>query len=113
MTKLILSMITVAAAIASAASTTCRFDLSSPAWVGSTELKPGAYKVEVEGDKAVFQKGGKNVVEVPAKLEEGGQKHSNTALMTINQNGKPMLQEIQVGGTLTTIVFSTGSGAAK
>ena len=37
--------------------------------IGTTELKPGDYKIEMQGDKAVFKKG-KSVVEVPATVAQ-------------------------------------------
>jgi len=37
-----------------------------PTWIGQTELKPGDYKVQLEGDKAQL-KMGKTVVEVPRR----------------------------------------------
>ncbi len=68
--------------------------------VGKTELKPGDYKVEMQGDKAVFTIGKKTVV-VPATLSKGEQPFASTVF--ISQHSK--LKEIDLGGTQDKIVF--------
>lgn len=78
--------------------------ISSPTWVGTNELMPGDYKVEVQGDKAII-KLGKSVFEAPAKLETANSKFPVTSLHTTNADGKTTLDEIWVGGTPTKIVI--------
>ena len=73
-------------------------------WVGTTELKPGDYNVQVENGKAVF-KSKKDTVEVPAKMETGNTKYPFTALNTSNTGGKQKLSEIELGGTKMKIVM--------
>jgi hypothetical protein len=68
--------------------------------VGKTELKPGDYKVEMQGDKAVFTMG-KKTVAVPATLSKGEQPFTSTVF--ISQRSK--LKEIDLGGTQDKIVF--------
>ena len=68
--------------------------------VGKTELKPGDYKVEMQGDKAVFTLG-KKTVAVPATLSKGEQPFTSTVF--ISQHSK--LKEIDLGGTQDKIVF--------
>jgi len=68
--------------------------------VGKTELKPGEYKVEMQGDKAVFTMG-KKTVAVPATLSKGEQPFTSTVF--ISQHSK--LKEIDLGGTQDKIVF--------
>jgi hypothetical protein len=81
------------------------FDLKKPVTIGNTQLQPGSYKVEMQGDKAVF-KTGKSMVEVPATLEKGDQKYGTTGIVT---NG-PKLVEIDLGGTSEKIIFSPEAG---
>lgn len=102
-----LGFTTFALAVATAASS-YSVTLMDPTWVGQNQLKPGQYKVQVEGNKAVF-KSGKNVVEVPATVEKNPQKYANTVLETSSSK----LQEIHVGGTNTKIVFNSNSGSAE
>lgn len=106
--KIILAFATLALAIASAASS-YRVTLSDKTWVNGTELKPGDYKVQVEGDKATL-KSGKTVVEAPVKVENGTEKFSNTSVAIDNATGKPVVKEIRVGGSTTKIVFQ-GAGS--
>jgi hypothetical protein len=102
--QLMLVFGTLALGIATAANT-YQFKLLEPAWVGSTELKPGEYKVQVEGDKAMIMNG-KKAVDVEAKAEAGDQKFSATQISTDTAGGQAKLKEVRIGGTKTKIVFA-------
>jgi hypothetical protein len=78
--------------------------ITDPTWVGTNKLMPGDYTLQVEGDKAVM-KSGKNIVEVPAKVETEASKYPVTSLHTSNADGKTTLQEIWIGGTKTKVVL--------
>ena len=80
-------------------------DLKKSVTIGSAQLQPGRYKVEMQGDKAVF-KAGKNVVEVPATLGKSDQKFGTTGIVTVG----PKLVEIDLGGTSDKILFSQAVG---
>lgn len=101
--KLAFAITTFAIGIASAASA-YTVTLSSATRVGQTELKPGDYKVTIEGDKAIF-KSGKNVVEVPVTVETGSKKYSNTMLDSTGSQ----LDDIMLGGTNMKIVIKSSS----
>jgi hypothetical protein len=62
----LLCVLTLAIGIASAA-TPYDVTLLDPVSVGKTELKAGDYKVEMQGDKAVFTSGKKSIA-IPATL---------------------------------------------
>ncbi len=94
----------LALGVASAASSHS-IDLKKSVTIGSTQLQPGPYRVEMQGNKAMF-KNGKNVVEVPATLGKSDQKYSTTGIVT---NG-PQLVEIDLGGTTEKILFSAAAG---
>lgn len=111
MTKIVLTFL-LAVGIASAADS-WRVNIPTATWVGTTELQPGDYKVEVEGSKAMFTQKGKAVAEVAAKMEEGQQKNRQTALGVSNANGKRTLIDIRIGGTNSKIVIGDGSAAAE
>ena len=96
----------IAVSTLSAAPDTYRVNLSTPAWIGTTELKAGSYQIAVDGGKATLKSGGNVVAEVPVKVESGSQKNSSTAISTSTEGSKPVLKEIRVGGTSTRIVFS-------
>ena len=102
MKKLLVSFATVAIAIASAASNTFKVTIDQPTIVGGTELKAGEYKIQTEGDK-ISIKMGKEVVEVPAKVETANKKFDRTTLRVDDKTQK--LEEIRVGGTNMRIVF--------
>jgi hypothetical protein len=104
MSKLLLSFGTLALAIASAASS-YHFSVFEPSFVAGHELKPGDYKVEVNGDKAMI-KTGKQTVEAAVKVEDGTEKFSETSVRYANANGKMTVQEIRLGGTHTKLVFN-------
>jgi hypothetical protein len=102
--KLTFGLTAFALGLASAASSHS-FDLKKSVTIGSTQLQPGPYRVEMQGDKAVF-KTGKSVVEVPATLGKSDQKYGTTGIVT---NG-PQLVEIDLGGTTEKILFSPKAG---
>ena len=107
--NLVLGSCVLSLGIASAASS-YKVKVVDPTWVGQSELKPGEYQVTVENNKAVFKQG-KNVVEVPAKLENSPSKFSATQLSTKTDNGHANLKEIDLGGTNSKIVFDSSSSA--
>lgn len=102
--RLTLSLATLGLAVASAASS-YNVRLSTAAWVGETKLNPGEYKIQIVGDKAVF-KSGKTTVEVPATVATNPKKFSTTSTQVLNSK----MQEIDLGGTTTKILF--GAAAA-
>ena len=70
-------------------------------WIGGTQLKAGEYKIEIQGDKAVF-KMGKSVVEVPATMGTSEKKYASTSFLSENSK----IIEIDLGGTTSKILFS-------
>ena len=81
-------------------------NLFEPATVGTTELKPGEYKIEVNEQKAVIRRG-KVQTESPVKVEESETKFDSTVVRYVNNaDGKVHIQEIRIGGTKTRLVFT-------
>jgi len=72
---------------------------------GETELKPGAYKVKVEGTEATFTDSHSKSVTVPVKLEKADKKFDETAVETKEENGVRSMEAIRLGGSTTRIVF--------
>jgi len=103
LTKMLLCASTLALGLASAASG-YKINVPSKMWIGTTELKPGDYRVEVTGNQATF-KMGKDSVQVPASVQDSGKKYSETEL----DASESKLQEIHIGGTSTKIVFTPAS----
>jgi hypothetical protein len=96
LTKLTLGFATLALGIASAASYS--LNLTDSAWVGNTELKPGSYKVEMQGGEVVFTST-KQTVEAPAVAEKADKKFRDTNFESVDSK----IREIHLGGTNTTI----------
>jgi len=112
--KIILSITAFAAlglGIATAGSNNYSVNLDQKVWVGDKELKPGDYKVTVNGDKATL-KSGKTVVEVPAKVEASPNKYTVSTIDTKTEGGKSMLREIHVGGSTTRIILEGDKSTA-
>jgi hypothetical protein len=104
----VISLATLALGIASAASS-YSVKFTDSVWIGGTQLKPGDYKVEMQGDKAVF-KSGKNVaVEVPATLEQSDKRYDYTSFLS--QDSK--VSEIDVGRTNMKILLAPAVSASK
>jgi len=109
MKKIMVAFATLALAVASAAPRFYHVTLSDPAMAGGTELKPGEYELQLQGDKVIF-KSGKTVVEAPAKVEENDHKYSTTS---VRITGDRKLEEIQLGGTKSRVVFRSGMPAGE
>lgn len=103
--KFVLAFAILAVAIASAGtvpgSRTYTINLIQPAVVNGTELKAGEYRLTVDTTKVTLTKG-KQVVDVPAKVETVDAKFDTTAIRFAGTN----LAEIRVGGTKTRIVVT-------
>jgi hypothetical protein len=97
-------------AVASARSYTV--NLLQPSMVGTAELKPGEYKIEINDQKAVIHKG-KVQTESPVQVEESDTRFDATAVRYVTSaDGKVRIQEIRIGGTKTRLVFTTENAAA-
>ena len=79
--------------------------LFQDATFGTTELKPGQYKLEVNDTTATIHQG-KLQGEAPVKIEEGEQKFNTTSVRYDTSGAKPRIQEIRIGGTKTKLVFN-------
>jgi hypothetical protein len=112
MKKVLITFATLALAVASAASNVYHVTLNGPASLGGKQFQAGEYKIQVEGNKAII-KSGKNVVEVPAKVENGDHKFESTQVSIENADTKPWVNEIRIGGTTTKILFDHVTSAVE
>src|ERR1700676_4401766 len=104
--RLAFGVATLALGVASAASS-YKVTLDAPLSIGSTDLKAGEYKVEMQGAKAVF-KSGKTTIEVPATMGKSEHKYYRTSVVTEGSK----LQEIDFGGTTESILFNSNGISA-
>jgi len=79
--------------------------LYQPSVVAGVELKPGEYRLDLNGDKVTL-KNGKHVAESTVKVEDNGERYSRTSVRYDNGNGKYLLKEIRLGGTSLRLVFN-------
>ena len=103
--KSLFAFATLALAIASAASS-YSVTFFQPVVVNGQTLKAGDYKLQYSENKATIQQG-KNVTEVPIKVENSTDKFPTTS---VRLNGT-QVEEIRLGGTHTKLVLDkTGAG---
>lgn len=106
MKKLALCVVTLGMAIAQAATST-NVQLINPMTAAGTDLKAGDYKVQVDGNSVTFKAENKKAITVPATTTTGGEKFRYT---TMESEGNT-LKAIHVGGTDTTITFTSTSAS--
>jgi hypothetical protein len=96
-------LLTVAFAFSSLALTAfgASLTVTTPVTAGSTAMKPGDYKFEMQGDKVVFKSGKTVIAEVPAASETAATKFHDTTYES--KDGK--ITAIRVGGSTTRIVL--------
>lgn len=102
--KITMAFMTAALMVASAAEKH-NLTLFQPSMVNGTELAPGDYRMELDGDKVVITKG-KNKVEANVKVDTADTKFGSTSVRYANADGKYKVQEIRLGGTNRKIVFA-------
>jgi hypothetical protein len=80
--------------------------LSAPTLAGNTELKPGDYKLKVEGSQAIFTEAqSSKSFTVPVKIETANRKFDQTVVESTTQNGMDNIQSIDLGGSTTKLEF--------
>jgi hypothetical protein len=105
--KLLLGFASVALAVASAAAN-YNVTFFEPVVVNGTKLKPGDYRVEVQGNTAVI-KHGKTMAEAPVRVENDSDKHRSNS---IRMDGD-RVSEIRLGGSHTRLVFGKTGDATN
>jgi hypothetical protein len=107
-TKVLLLFASVLLMAGAAFAKTHTITLHAPTHIGSEELKPGKYKMEIQDGKAVITNG-KDRVEAPVSLEESEAKFSKDSVRYVDADGKMRVREIRLGGTSTRVVFKEAS----
>ncbi len=102
---LLISFAAMALSVASAE--TFKVSFVEPAVVKGQTLKVGDYNLDVKDNSVVILKG-KTKIEVPAKIENGAKKFERTRVLYNESKGKFTLQEIELGGSTTTLTFDSG-----
>jgi hypothetical protein len=76
-----------------------------PARIAGAELKPGAYRVKVDGDKLIIRNG-KKTIEASVRSEQVDAKFKSTSVRYATSDGKFTVNEIRIGGTNTKLVLN-------
>lgn len=80
--------------------------VTNPTKAGSVDLKPGKYKVTVEGTNATFVEQGKSKgVSVPVKVKEAPKKFDDTRVQSSKDGSGEKITEIDLGGSKTVLEF--------
>jgi len=80
--------------------------LSNTTKAGALELKPGQYKLKVEGSNAVFTDTSKGKsFTTPVKVETGDQKFNDTRVQSVKEGETEKINEIDLGGSKTKLGF--------
>jgi hypothetical protein len=80
--------------------------LSNPTKVGSVELKPGQYKLKVDGSNAIFTDlNSSKSFTTPVKVENGDKKFDDTRVQSTKDSGGDRINEIDLGGSKTKLGF--------
>ena len=105
-----LVLVLVAVALAAVAGNvpklaTYQFSLFKPAAVNGSVLQPGEYKLVVHDATAFVTAQDGKTVQAPVKIESAPSKFDTTALTIEVQDGKPVIAEIDLGGSKTKLGF--------
>ena len=84
---------------------TYTINISESAKAGAVDLKPGEYKLKLDGPQVVMTDKDGNEINAGAKLETGDRKFEQTAVSTTNVDGTNRILYIQIGGSRNTVVF--------
>jgi len=106
MKKMFLTAVLAVSALTIANAKTYDIVVSNTTKAGSVQLKPGEYKLKVEGSNAVFTSvDSAKSFSTPVKVESSGQKYDQTKMQTTKDGDEDRLQEIDLGGSHTRLGF--------
>jgi hypothetical protein len=103
--KKMIVCLAAAASLIWASAVSSRVTLFQPSTLNGVELKPGEYKIQVEGEKLTLQNG-KTKAEAAVKTEQNGEKFNATSIRYTNGDGKMKITEIRIGGTFTKLLVN-------
>ena len=103
MTKLLAVIVVLGMSLAQAKS--YHVTLYEKSFLGSAELKPGEYTIELK-DQQVVVKNGKLHAEAAVKVETESGKFPTTTVRYTNGDGKYKITEIRLGGTNMKLVVN-------
>jgi hypothetical protein len=97
----------VFAGLSVASAKTYSVTLASPVTVGNKQLRPGDYKVKLNGSTAVFTNTEtRKTLEANVKVEQANRKFNQTAVESTKTGGVDRLNAIELRGTSTKLEFN-------
>ncbi len=85
---------------------TYQITVTSPTKAGAVQLKPGQYKLKVEGSNAIFTEvDTQKTFTSPVKVEEGDKKFDATRVQSTRDGDVERLQEVDLEGSKTKLTF--------
>jgi hypothetical protein len=89
-----------------ASAKTYEISLAGPSKAGSITLKPGQYRLKVDGSNAIFTEvETSKQFTVPAKVQTSDKKFEDTRVDAQKDSGTDVIKDIELGGTKTKIDF--------
>ncbi len=79
--------------------------VTNSAKAGAAQLKPGDYKVKVDGSQAVLMDRKGHTIATAAKVETSDHKYGETSIASSSADGTNRIESIQLAGTHDKIVF--------
>jgi len=108
MKKLALVGVLALSCLSIASAKSYELTLAGPTKAGNVQLKPGQYRLKIDGSNAVFTDvENQKSFTVPVKLENTGKKKfDQTRVDATKDNGTDVIQDIELGGSNTKVEFS-------
>lgn len=80
--------------------------LSNTTKAGNVELKPGQYKLKIDGNNAIFTDTNKGKsFTTPVKVETTDKKFDDTRVQSVKDGDTEKINEIDLGGSKTKVGF--------
>jgi hypothetical protein len=106
MKKMILTVVLAASSLTLANAKTYDIVVSNPTKVGTVQLKPGEYRLKIDGTNAIFTSvDSSKSFTTPVKVENVDQKFDQTKMETTKDGDTDKLNEIDLGGSHTKLGF--------
>jgi hypothetical protein len=80
--------------------------ISNPSTVAGVKLRPGSYKVKVDGDTAIFSDDDSNKFKTTVKVTTVDKKYEATAVDATKGDGVDAVNAIEIGGSTTKLEFT-------
>ena len=80
-------------------------NISDPATAGGTQLKPGEYRIKLDGAQVVLLDNAGKRIDTTAKIETAEHKFDQTSISVSKADGTNRIISIQLGGSTNRLVF--------